>query len=302
MGRIVFFLAEALRALRRSAAPSIAAIVTIVATTVLLGVLVPVLRASESKTEEVRSQIELRVFLSDVARGAEVKKLKSEIQATPHVAGTEYVSKAEARAILEKRVSGDLKDSLQELNHNPLPASFNVELDDADNLEAVSSALQPPNRSGEPTPISPIIDDVEDSRQEAEEIRDVTFGVKIVLLVITAVLLVASLMLVANTIRLSIYARRREVEVMRLVGGTNWFIRWPFIIEGTLVGLMGAAIAIAILWIGKVVVVDPLKDKFNLVANLDTMEFVPLVIILVGAAMAVSALGSGLTLRRFLRV
>ena len=80
------------------------------------------------------------------------------------------------------------------------------------------------------------------------------------LTVITALLLVASLMLVGNTIRLSIYARRREVEVMRLVGATRWFIRWPFMIEGVMVGFLGGLVAILILWLGKVTIVDPLSD------------------------------------------
>ena len=129
-----------------------------------------------------------------------------------------------------------------------------------------------------------------------------TGAVKIVLIVLAVLLLVASLMLVGNTIRLSIYARRREVEVMRLVGATNWFIRWPFIIEGVIVGLAGAVVAVAILWLGKVTVVDPLSQNFELVDSFSTMGFLPLVIILVASATAVSALGSGITLRRFLRV
>ena len=84
-------------------------------------------------------------------------------------------------------------------------------------------------------------------------------------------------MLVGNTIRLSIYARRREVEVMQLVGATNWFIRWPFMIEGLIVGLIGALIAVAILLLGKVTIVDPLSERFALVDNLNTIDFVPLV-------------------------
>ena len=102
------------------------------------------------------------------------------------------------------------------------------------------ASLLPTNAAGKPTPISPAIDPpIGESREEANKIREVTGAVKIVLLVIAALLLIASLLLVANTIRLSIYARRREVEVMRLVGATNWFIRWPFMIEGVIVGLLG---------------------------------------------------------------
>ena len=153
---------------------------------------------------------------------------------------------------------------LKELNSNPLPASFNVKPDDASNLESIRQALTPPDASGNPRPISPIIEEVKDSREEAQKIEQVTGAVKIVLTVITALLVAASLMLVGNTIRLSIYARRREVEVMRLVGATRWFIRWPFMIEGMVVGFVGGLVAILVLWLGKVTIVDPLSDTFAL--------------------------------------
>ncbi len=91
---------------------------------------------------------------------------------------------------------------------------------------------------------------------------------------ITALLILASLMLVSNTIRLSIYTRRREVEVMRLVGATRWFIRWPFMIEGVVVGLAGGLVAILILWLGKITIVDPLSSSFEFLAaqNNSTLE------------------------------
>src|SRR5918999_212585 len=300
MGRIFFFIREATRALRRSAAPSLAAIVTIVVTVLLLGVLIPVLYSTGSKTDDVREQISLRVFLYDDATQGEISRLTDEVESIPHVISTEFVTKAEALEILRARLED--KDVVDELNSNPLPASINVNLDDPDNLEAVRGELSPAGTRGEPKPISPIIEEVKDSRAEANEIRAVTGAVKIVLIVIAALLLVASLMLVGNTIRLSIYARRREVEVMHLVGATGWFIRWPFIIEGLIVGFLGAASAVAILLLGKVTIVDPLSERFALVDNLNTIDFVPLVGVLVACAMAVSALGSGVTLRRFLRV
>jgi cell division transport system permease protein len=300
MSRILFFIQEAFRALRRSAAPSAAAIVTIVVTVLLLGVLIPVLYSTQSKTEDVREQIGLKVFLFDDATKQEIDKLEGRIERVSHVTTTEFVSKSEAVEILRGRLEDD--DVLEELKTNPLPASFNVSLDDPDNLEAVRSELSPPNARGKSEPISPIIEEVKDSRAEASEIRAVTGAVKIVLTVIAALLLIASLMLVGNTIRLSIYARRREVEVMRLVGATGWFIRWPFIIEGLIVGFVGALTAVAILMLGKVTIVDPLSERFALVDNLNTIDFAPLVGVLVACAMAVSALGSGITLRRFLRV
>jgi cell division transport system permease protein len=302
MSRFVFFVSEAFRALRRSAAPSVAAIVTIVVTTLLLGVLIPVLKASEGTASDVREQIGLRVFLYKDATKPEIEKLRGQIEGIEHVSGAEFISEREAVKVLEGRVEGSLKESIGELRSNPLPPSFDISLDDPDYLEAVTRDLQPAGASGEPQPISPIIDEVNDARQESRDIRSVTGAVKVVLGVIAALLLVASLLLVANTIRLSIYARRREVEVMRLVGATNWFIRWPFMIEGVIVGLSGALVAVAILLLGKVTIVDPLAEDFELIDNFSSVGFVPLVILLIASAVVVSAMGSGLTLRRFLRI
>jgi cell division transport system permease protein len=302
MRKLPFFIAEAFRALRRSAAPSVAAIVTIVVTTLLLGVLVPVLKASGDKTEDVREQIGLNVYLYDDASPKEIEALEQRLLEIEHVESVEFISKQQAVKILADRVEGDLRESLDELKSNPLPASFHIDIDEPENLRAVSNAIAPIGPNGKPKPISSAIEEVRDARQDASKITRVTGAVTVVLSILAALLLVASLLLVGNTIRLSIYARRREVEVMRLVGATNWFIRWPFIIEGVIVGLTGAAIAVAILWLGKVTVVDPLSESFALVDNFSTMGFVPLVIVLIASATLVSALGSGITLRRFLRV
>jgi cell division transport system permease protein len=120
--------------------------------------------------------------------------------------------------------------------------------------------------------------------------------------VMAGLLILASIALIANTIRLSVFARRREVEVMKLVGATNWFIRWPFVIEGVIVGFLGGVLSVLLLAIAKTTVVDPLSDRFALLAAPDTIDFPLLVVLLLFACVAVSAIGSGITLRRFLRV
>jgi cell division transport system permease protein len=303
MGRIAFFISEAMRALRRSAAPSTAAIVTVSVTTLLLGVLVPVLKASASKNADVRSQIELRVFLHRETKPSDIHAVRDRLAALPHVTGVQFVSRKQAVRILQGYVKGQpLESSLNELHGNPLPPSFNVRMDDPSNLHTVIREISPPGPAGKPRPISPAIDDISSSNDLANKITSVTSALKIVLIVIAALLLIASVMLIANTIRLSIYARRREVEVMRLVGATNWFIRWPFVLEGILVGVLGAAIAVGLLWLGKVTIADPLSANFGLVHNFQSTNFHVLIAILVASATAVSALGSGITLRRFLRI
>lgn len=303
MSRIFFFLAEAFRALRRSAAPSLAAIVTVVLTTLLIGVFVPVIKASSTTNENVRAQLALRVFLAPDATKKQGKAVQHKIARIPHVAHTKYISKTQGLKVLRSEVgSGPLRNGLGQLKGNPLPDSINVFPDDPDNLNSIQSAITPPGAKGKQKPISPAIESVNNGQGQANTIRTVTNAVKIILTVIAVLLLVASLMLVANTIRLSIYARRREVEVMRLVGATNWFIRWPFVIEGIIVGALGAVLALAVLGVTKVALLDPLANHWTLLASPRTISFTALVAVLIGAGVIVSAVGSGLSLRRFLRV
>ncbi len=305
MSRFFFFTQEAFRALRRNGAPSMAAIVTTVTTVILLGVLIPVFQTTQAKSESVRESLEFRVALYDDATQSEIAALQRKLEAIPDVASVSFVSKAEALKELEKDLGkSKSEDLLTQLHDNPLPANFQIKADDASNLDAVRAAVTPPGPNGKAQPISPIIQDVFDRQQESQQIEQVTSALKIVLTVITALLILASLMLVGNTIRLSIYTRRREVEVMRLVGATRWFIRWPFMIEGVVVGFAGGLVAILILWLGKITIVDPLSDTFSFLAaqNNSTLSFPALVAILFGASVLVSALGSGITLRRFLKV
>jgi cell division transport system permease protein len=302
MSRLIFFLQEAVRALRRNAAPSLAAIVTTVVTVILLGVLIPVFQTTQAKSEEVRSELNIQAGLYDDATPAETGNLKQKLEAIPHVADVTYISKAQAL----KTLRSELKDKsiVEQLNSNPLPASFEIKADDAANLPEIREAIMPDGANGKPQPISPIISNIFDRQQASAQIEQVTSALKIVLTVITVLLILASLMLVGNTIRLSIYTRRREVEVMRLVGATRWFIRWPFMIEGVVVGFAGGLVAILILWIGKITIVDPLSNSFSFLAaqNNSTLTFPALVGILFAAAVLVSTIGSGLTLRRFLKV
>lgn len=300
MSKLLFFIREAFRALRRNGAPSMAAVVTTIVTVILLGVLIPVFQTTQAKSNEVRESLEFRVAIYDDATRAETDQLERKLRAIPHVESVKLITKAEAldelKEDLGKQKSGEL---LTQLHANPLPANFEVKADDASNLDAVRAAVTPPGPSGRPQPISPIVQDVFDRQEDSQKIEQVTSALKIILSAITALLIAASLLLVGNTIRLSIYTRRREVEVMRLVGATRWFIRWPFMIEGVVVGLAGGLVAILILWLGKLTVVDPLNGTLSFLAR---QNFPLLVAILFASAVLVSAIGSGVTLRRFLKV
>jgi cell division transport system permease protein len=296
--RAGFFLKEALRSLSRNAAPSLAATITILLTALTLGIFIPMVQATTGSANEVRNRVLVDVFIDNRATDGEVDELRTEIEGIPNVKSVEFVSKEEA---LEKEQKNN-PEAFELLGRNPLPDSFRISPDDPDEVEAIADQLAPVSPKGKRTPQLAAIEEVKYSEDDTQKILSVTNLVRWLGGGLAFLLAFASVALVANTIRLSIFARRREVEVMKLVGATNWFIRWPFVIEGVIVGAMGGILAILLLTIAKETVVDPLSDKFALIAAPDTIDFPLLIAVLLASCVAVSALGSGLTLRRFLRV
>jgi cell division transport system permease protein len=291
-----FFFSEALRTLRRNSAPSIAAFLTVMVTTLVLGVFIPITNIATGAANDVRSRLMVEVFLKDGVTTAEQNALKAKLQSDPNVKTVKYISKADAKESL----SGTLKDASELLGENPLPASFQVTPKDPDQVDAIVASLKGGANSA--SYVSPAIDDVQNREDQTDKILTITGGVKFAMWGLAILLVLTSALLVGNTIRLSIYARRREIEVQRMVGATNWFVRWPFVIEGVFVGAAGGLIAILMLLVFKQTVIDPVSDKFALFAAPDTINFWSLTIILMVSAVTISALGSGMTLRRFLRV
>jgi cell division transport system permease protein len=298
--RFGFFLREALRALRRNAVPSFAAVSTVLGTVLVLGVFIPVVQATTGAANEIREKVLVDVYLKNDATDADIARVRNKIeQDTPGVGRVQFISKEEAIKAEREAGRGDFYDLL---GSNPLPDLLRVTPDRPEDIVRVRDALAPMSPSGERTVIDSSIDEVKDRKENTDKILSATRVVKLTMGLLAGLLALASLLLVANTIRLSMYARRREVEVMKLVGATDWFIRWPFVIEGVLVGALGGITAIALLGVVKVSLVDPLAKDFALIAAPDTMNFGLLIAVLLGAAITVSALGSGLSLRRFLRV
>ncbi len=296
--RIGFFLREAIRAVRRSAAPSFAALATVLVTLLVLGVFIPIVQATNGAADSVRSRVEVDVYMKTNATAADDARVRQELVNVPHVAHVQFVSKAAAYAQQSKIDPAAYKL----LGTNPLPDTFHVIPDNPSNVLAVHNSLSPPTAGGGTGTIDQTIQSISNKRNDTKKILEVTNLVTITAAALTVLLTIASILLIANTIRLSLYARRREVEVMKLVGATDWFIRWPFVIEGVVVGAAGALLAIAVLAVTKVALLDPLANNWTLIAAPRTISFTALVIVLMGAGVLVSALGSGLSLRRFLRV
>ena len=297
--RFGFFLREAIRAMRRNAVPSFAAMATVLVTLLVLGVFIPIVQATTGAANDVRNKVLVNVYLKTNDTPQDIARVRTLLTTrTHHVKRVQFVSRQQAYQQQKKLHP----EAYQLLGSNPLPDTFRITPDNPDNALKLASELAPQAPAGGVVPIDPAIDSVKSSKDETKKILVATRVVKLTTGLLAGLLIVASILLISNTIRLSLFSRRREVEVMKLVGATDWFIRWPFVLEGMLLGALGGALAILLLAVMKIALVDPLVSDFSLLAAPRTIPLPALTVLLLLAGVAVSALGSGLSLRRFLRV
>jgi cell division transport system permease protein len=294
-----FFVKEALRSISRNAIPSFAAMASVLVTVLVLGVFIPVVQATTGAANEVRGRVLVDVFLKSDAKQTDVDRVRTLLETkTAHVGKVDFVSKEAAYAQEKKRNP----EAYELLGRNPLPDTFRVTPDQPDNVLALRDALAPASVSGDRHAIDGAIDSVKNRKDETTKILTATRVVKLAMAALAVLLVIASVLLISNTIRLSLFSRRREVEVMKLVGATDSFIRWPFVIEGVVLGALGGVLAVLLLLVGKIALVDPLAHDFALIAAPETIGFGLLAALLLFASVGVSAIGSSLSLRRFLRV
>jgi len=299
--RLGMFFREALRSIRANAAISVAATVTALIAVFILGAFIPSFMYVRSAVDAQTAKVDVDVYIADTATVPQVNALREKLdglRTDGTVAAVTYVSKNDALRIMKER----LRDPsvLDELPSNPLPAKFNVKPTEAENADVIVAAVKD----------DPALDPSEGivyPETTADRLLTAAKFVQWAGFALIGILLLAAVLLIGNTIRLSIFARRREVEVMRLVGATNWFIRWPFMIEGVICGLVGAVVAVAMLWGIKVGVVDAWAEGADSALTktgsaAGTIAFPLLTLVLVGAGALLGAVGSGITLRRFLRV
>jgi cell division transport system permease protein len=292
--RLTFFVREAIRSMRRNAAPSFAALATVLVTMLVVGVFIPAVEVTNDAANTVRGRLIVDVYMRTGATSLYEARVRKEILGVPHVKEVQFESKTQAYN-QQARQNPSAYALLG--GTNPLPDTFHVLPDNPSNVLGIHSALTPGGKA-----IDAAIQTVSNKKSYTRKALELTAAVKWGGVAFAALLTIASILLIANTIRLSLYARRREVEVMKLVGATDWFIRWPFVIEGVIVGAVGGILAIVVLAVTKVALLDPLLSGWSLVSQIRTIAFPALIAILLVASAAVSAVGSGLSLRRFLRV
>jgi cell division transport system permease protein len=237
----------------------------------------------------------VRVFLSETAAGSQIDAIGTRLRANPDVKAVHYISKTQAKA----RARSELGKDVDLIPGNFLPAEFDVKLSSPGHAKDVASSVKT-------MPGVERKDGVKYGGQTADRFLRNTSIIEAVVGALILLLAIAAVLLIANTIRLSIFARRREIEVMKLVGATNWFVRLPFMLEGMLCGLGGALLSVVLLGGAYQMLLSKWLDSSTsgslTVQTAHSMPFWMIAIVLLAAGTALGAMGSGLTMRRFLRV
>jgi cell division transport system permease protein len=286
---------EAWRSLAANASTTIAATMTVLIGMFLLGLSLALGTWAYSYAHHVKGEIVVKVFFcTPLTCGTEATRAQEQhvgnfIGALPSVKHIEFVSK-------EKAIKTEAKkhpDLYNQLPSNPLPDRFDVIPKRAEDVDRIAAAV-PGREAG--------VEKVDFGRRKAHAVLRATAAIEAVVGAFIIVLLIASALLIANTIRLSIFSRRREIEVMKLVGATNWFVRGPFMLEGVICGLAGAAIAVVLLVLGKEIVMPAILGHITASEDAHAWPFPLICLVLLGFGLMLGAAGSGVTIRRFLKV
>ena len=242
--RLGFFFGEALGSMRRNWVMAMAAVITVFISTAILGAVLVTRDNLNQGATSLKNRVMIEVFIKDEAAPEAVQALERKISGMPAVKSYKYISKAEALKRFRERFGERI---VANLPINPLPASYEIQVKDADKVDAVAQQFfSDPTVDNDPGTHNGV-------KYARETVRKMLGTINLIekgMWVTTAIFAAAAILLISTTVRLSIFARRREVEIMRLVGATNWFIRWPFVLEGFITGLLGAVLAAVFVWVG----------------------------------------------------
>jgi cell division transport system permease protein len=288
-----FFMREALKNVRLNLLMSITAITTTFICIVVLGIAWLVSAHVGGVTASVRQDVSVEAYFPPDATQEEIDGIISEVEGWPEVSGVNYVSEEEALASF-KETFADKPELYENLEPGVLPASIQIQLEDPSEAEAVAQRLEQDQGFSDQNLSYP--------QQTIERLNSVTSYMIWGLYSATVLFLISSVLLISNAIRLSIFARRKEIEVMKLVGASDSFVRTPFVFEGMVQGLIGAGLAaLTVIWIN-FLFIDWARDQLPFVPiSADAVNTILLLLVLVAVGVVIGVVGSFLSVTRFLR-
>lgn len=298
-----YFARESITNFRRNWVMSLGAVITIYLSLLLVGISIATGIVVNDVVQSVEEKVTIQIFIKDGASTEDVQALQAAISADSLVASVNYTSKDDALAKFKEQMA-DSQEIIDQLEENPLPASLDVELIDPREVSVMVEKIKVNELF---LVVADRPDAPEESLKYGQQIVDKLFAfthvVRIIEVVFIAMLAMVSLIFINNTIRLAIYARRKEIGIMRLVGASNWFIRTPFLMEGVIQALIGALLAIGSIVALQAAIIPRLKDTLSfLVVELSSGTLVQLSLTLMAAGILIGLAGSGFALRRYLKV
>ncbi|HAH87810.1 MAG: permease-like cell division protein FtsX [Armatimonadota bacterium] len=285
-----FASAESFVGIKRNALMSLASITTVGLTLAVLGGFALLILGLNNTAKTQLQKFEVAAFVKKGSAESAVKELDEKIRTLSHVKDVQLVTADEAWLEFRRDMSGSI--DLTGVKHNPLPHTFRVTTDDPASTAAVAAGIR--RMDG--------IDEVNEASREVEQVMRLTNLIKLIGGIAVGLLFLVTAFIVGNTIRMTVYARRREIRIMQLVGATNWFIRMPFVLEGTILGTIGGGIACILVYFGAryvsqtAVRIMPLLSQFT--SNTDPVQFFGC-IILMGSLLGM--MSSIISVRRFLK-
>ncbi len=298
MERLKLVISESLRSLGANVSTTLAATVTVLIGMFLLGLFIAFGSWVVSWSNHVKKELVVHVYYctddtcAKAATPRQENKIANLASSSPLVKRVIPVSKAEALAQMKRKHP----EEVAQLPTNPFPDALTVVPKKGEDVDRVAALFSSQPGNG--------IDKIDYGKKTTHKVLRLAHVIEAFFIIAVVLLLAASTLLIANTIRLSIFSRRREIEVMKLVGATNWFVRGPFMLEGVLCGVAGAIGAVILLILGKTIALPSLLHTGPLNAGNDVkaLAFELNALILVATGLLLGAAGSGLTIRRFLRV
>ena len=288
-----YLIGEAFKSLKRNRTICIASIITVFITFVVLGAFLLIAQNAGLAIEGVQDKIEIKVFLTKDIKLTQERELQVKIREQDGVSEVTYESKEDAYNKVMENNPNFLKGYT--LDSNPFPASYIVKIKDTSKIQGIIDALKD----------LPGVESIDNQQDMIDTMQNVISGIRWVGIILFIVLIAVSVFLIMNTTRLTVYSRRKEIGIMKFVGATDWFIRWPFIIEGIVIGLSGAVLATIVLFFIYKAVFNYLTGSITMMLTSfipATYVFSTLLWIFMLCGVVIGAVASILAIRRFLKV
>ena len=288
-----YFIKETYKSIRRNGFMSFASISTVAVSLLVLGMFLMIFLNTNNLAQYLENQVQISVYMQDSATDKELASVKDKLTKMPGVVKVTQVNKQQALERFKKRL-GDQEQLLNSLGkENPFPNSFEVQVDNPDRIKVLTPQI------GQ----LPKVETAKFGQEVVEHLFQLTKILRLGGIVLVVFLAMATLFIISNTIRLTVFARRKEVIIMKYVGATDWFIRWPFLLEGMTLGFFGAVVAFVLI---NSIYASLLDRTHATLAFLPLLPTSPLLLyvdlFLLAAGTGIGALGSYISLRKFLRV